>query len=107
MEQEIEQTLKNWETRGENDPDRSGALRKACAKVLAENATRIAEGIAKKAAEGNVECARFLEDRAKEHRECEAQARTPKRSLAREWANEPEWTEEDEAAMSAEQAKTV
>lgn len=106
---EIKRMLKSdWEAVEESDPDGAGALRKACEKALAENATKIAEGMARKAAEGNVLCGRFLDDRAAEHREKrEAQSRKPKRSLATEWASEPEWTEEDEAAAKAEQSKTV
>lgn len=109
MEQEIERMLKSdWEAVEESDPDGAGALRKACEKALAENAMAIAEGMARKAAGGSVPCGTFLDDRAIEHKKLsEAQSRKPKRSLAMEWASEPEWSEEDEAAMNAEQSKTV
>lgn len=98
----------DWETIEASDPDGAGAIREESAKVLAANAPRIVEGMAKKAAEGSVPCATFLDDRAKEHKELsEALVRKPKRSLATEWAHEPEWTEEDEAAMRAEQTKSA
>lgn len=108
MEREIEQRLKGWPTSGEDNPEGTAALRKASAEASRKYSTLIAEGMAKKACEGNVRCAEFLDDRAREHKELiEARTRKPKRSLATEWAHEPEWTDEDDAAAKAEQRKSV
>jgi hypothetical protein len=69
------------------------AMRQAAANVLREKCSPIANGMAEKAAQGDVRCARFLCDLANEDKELTlAQEKRVKRSLATEWANEPEWT---------------
>lgn len=80
--------------RGESAMD---ALREAAAKLLRENAAEIAEILCKRAVEGDEGCQEHLCDLAREHLELsKAKRKGAKRSLATEWANEPEWTEEDE-----------
>lgn len=69
------------------------AMRQAAANALRDKCNPIANGIAEKAAQGDVRCARFLCDLANEDKERTlAQEKKVKRSLATEWANESEWT---------------
>ena len=68
------------------------AMRAAAAHALRKDCDIIASGMAKKAAEGDTRSGRFLCDLANEHKELTAaQQKRVKRSLATEWANEPEW----------------
>lgn len=71
-------------------------MRSAAAKALCEACDRIASGMAKKAEDGDVRSARFLCDLADEDQEISVaqEKQQAKRSLATEWANEPEWTPE-------------
>jgi len=78
------------------------AMRAAAAKVLFENAPEIAAMHLAKALKGDERSLTILRDLAREHKEfSKAERKGPKRSLATEWANEPEWTEEDERAAKA------
>lgn len=68
------------------------AMRTAAANALHKDCDLIASGMAKKAAEGDTRSARFLCDLANERKELTAaQQKHVRRSLATEWANEPEW----------------
>ena len=79
------------------------ALRAEAARVLLENASLFAEMLGKKAIEGDKICLKFLCELAREHMELsKAESKGPKRSLATEWMNEPEWTDEDERAARGE-----
>jgi len=80
------------------------AMRAAAAKVLLEKAVEIAQSLGAKALGGNERCFKILCELASQYKEQQAileRQRRPKRSLAMEWANEPEWTEEDERAAQA------
>lgn len=80
----IESTLGEQET--------IDAMRTAAANALSKHCKLIASGMAKKAAEGDIRSAQFLCDLANKHKDLTAtQQKRVKRSLATEWANEPEW----------------
>jgi hypothetical protein len=77
-------------------------MMRAAADALRESSGAIADAMAEKARAGDVRCANFLLALAGQAMELSAlKNKAPKRSLATEWANEPEWTDED-AAREAE-----
>jgi hypothetical protein len=82
------------------------ALRAASERFLREKALLIAEMLGQRAVAGDETCMKLLCDLAEEHKELsQAKKKGAKRSLATEWANEPEWTEEDERAAQAAEGR--
>lgn len=74
------------------------------AKALGEHAGEIADALMKKCREGDLRSIKLAHEIAAAYQEEPASPEPPepKRSLATEWANEPEWTDEDEQALQAE-----
>ena len=86
----------------------SDAMRKAAAEALRVHCVAIANKLAEKAAQGNVQCARLLLDLADQEKELNlAQGQRVKRSLATEWANQPEWIAVIEEAKADDARKTL
>lgn len=79
-------------------------MRLAANMVLEESSLEIARALAKSSMDGHIQCARFLYDLAEYHEKLGATelSRTI-RSLASEWAAEPEWL----AEMSEQDAETT
>lgn len=86
--------------RARGNPDKP--LRKACAKALREHSDAIAKSLLDHGLDGNVQCLKLLtflgaKDKSRQPKPPEPEPPKPKRSLATEWANEPEWVDpEDE-----------
>ena len=81
----------------------SDAVRQSIAAKLLENADEVAEGLIAKAKEGNLTAFKIAyqvagEDKAV--REALERALNPTRSLAEEWASEPEWNGDDAEGMA-------
>jgi hypothetical protein len=73
----------------------SDAVRESVAKAFREHSDEIAEGLLGKCKEGNVQAIKLGYELASENKElvvAQERKAAPKRSLATEWANEPEWT---------------
>jgi hypothetical protein len=83
----------------------SDPLSADAARVLREKAPEIADTLGVKAVEGHGPSLKSLNQLSGKHKEEQAileLRHRPKRSLATEWMNEAEWTEEDERAAQAE-----
>ena len=81
----------------------SDAVRESIARAVRDNSDEIAAGLIGKSKEGNVPAIKCAYEIAGEQKElCLALERqlAPKKSLATEWANEPEWTGDDAEAMA-------
>ena len=79
------------------------AVRESVAQGVRENADQIAEGLVCKSVEGSVPAAMAAIEIAgqdKALREALERAVRPRRSLAIELANEPEWTGDDASGMA-------
>lgn len=79
------------------------AVRESVAKKAREHSDEIADGLIDKSKEGNVAAIKFTYETAaedKELREALARAAFPRRSLATEWASEPEWSGDDAEGMA-------
>jgi DNA-binding phage protein len=79
------------------------AVREAIAEKLLEDADKVAEGLIAKAKEGNLAAFKVAYQVAGEDkaiREALERALSPKRSLAAEWASEPEWSGDDAEGMA-------
>jgi hypothetical protein len=79
------------------------AVRESVAKKLLQNADEVAEGLVGKTMEGNVpafQAAYKVAGEDKAMREALERALRPTRSLATEWASEPEWSGDEAEGMA-------
>jgi hypothetical protein len=101
----VMETPREAETQKKTTGRGAEMLRQAASMVLEDQSLEIALALADSSIDGHIQCAKFLYDLAKLQEELgKTEVARKTRSLASEWADEPQWTDKppEEAAETGD-----